>query len=67
MALVMFCVSCSSLQTSQVASLLLEPPADLISTLPPVYPKGGEIYNIYHSKAEEKGTTIVSLCQGLPV
>ena len=57
MALIMFRVSRSPLQTSEVLSLLLEPPADSISTLPPVNPKGGEIY-IYHSKAEEKVMTL---------
>ena len=57
MALIMFRVSRSPLQTSEVLSLLLEPRADSISTLPLVNPKGGEIY-IYHSKAEEKGMTL---------
>ena len=59
-------VSHSPLQTSEVLSLLLEPPADSISTLPPVNPKGGEIY-IYHSKAEEKGMTIGGVARGFSV
>ena len=50
MALIVFRVSRSPLQTSEVLSLLLESPADSISTLPPENPKRGEIY-IYHSKA----------------
>ena len=64
MALIMFRVSRSPLQTSEVLSILLEPPSDSISTLPPVNPKGGEIY-IYHSKAEEKDMTIGGLREGL--
>ena len=64
MALIVFRVSRSPLQTTQVLSLLLEPPADSISTLPPINPKGGEIY-IYHSKAEEKGMSIGGLREDL--
>ena len=64
MALIVFRVSCSPLQTLEVLFLLLEPPADSISTLPLINPKGGEIY-IYHSKAEEKGMTIGGLREGL--
>ena len=51
MALIVFRVSRSPLQTSEVLSLLLEPPADSISTLTP----GNSKIYIYHSKAEEKG------------
>ena len=54
MALVVFRVSRSPLLTSEVSSILQKPPSDSVSTLPPVNPKGGEIY-IYQSNAEEKG------------
>ena len=63
MTLIVFRVSRSPIQTSEVLSLLLEPPADSISTLPPVNPKGGGIY-IYHSKAEKKGMAIGGLREG---
>ena len=63
MALIVFRVSRSPLQTSEVLSLLLEPPADSRSTFPPENPKGGEIY-IYHSKAEEKGMAIGGFREG---
>ena len=61
MALIVFRVYRSPLQTSDFY-LLPEPPA--VSPLPPVNPKGGEIY-IYHSKAEEKGMTIGGLREDL--
>ena len=66
MALIVFRVSRSPLQTSKVLSLLVESLADSISTLPPVNPKGGEIY-IYHGKAEEKGMTIGGFARGFSV
>ena len=50
--LTVFRVSKTPLGISEVVSLLQDPPLDKISTLPPVQPKGGEIY-LYRS--EQKG------------
>ena len=50
-----FQVSATALPITRIADLLRNPPDDGVTTLPPVKPKGGEIY-IYKPKCDtEKG------------
>ena len=50
-----FQVSATALPITRIVDLLRNPPDDHVTTLPPVKPKGGEIY-IYKPKCDtEKG------------
>ena len=47
-------VSCTPLEISEVACLLKNLPQEGICTLPPVKPKGGEVYVYRSDKKAEK-------------
>lgn len=50
-----FRVSSKPMAAAEVATLLRNPPEEVVSNLPPVRPKGGEMYIYRPNREEEKG------------